>query len=84
MRKISNSIDHMPHLDSNYLNRPVEVKLITGEKLPDGILFWGKSAISEEVLWFGIPKSDEVHKTEVEFHVPRSSIAYIRLSGVEL
>jgi len=74
----------MPQIDSNYLNRPVDVKLITGEKLPEGVLFWGKSAICEDVLWFGIPKSDEVHKTEVEFHVPRSSIAYIRLSGIEL
>ncbi len=66
-------------MDSNYLNQPVTVKLITGESLPDGVLFWGKSSLGEEILWFGVPKSDEVHKTEVEFHIPRSSIAYIRL-----
>lgn len=66
-------------MDSNYLNRPVTVKLITGEFLPDGVLFWGKSSLGEDILWFGVPKSNEVHKTEVEFHIPRSSIAYIRL-----
>lgn len=66
-------------MDNNYLNRPVTVKLITGESLPDGVLFWGKSSLGEDILWFGVPKSNEVHKTEVEFHIPRSSIAYIRL-----
>ncbi|MCK4720646.1 hypothetical protein KAU08_08300 [bacterium] len=66
-------------MDSNYLNQPVTVKLITGESLPDGVLFWGKSSLGEDILWFGVPKPDEVHKTEVEFHIPRSSIAYIRL-----
>ncbi|MCX6646469.1 MAG: hypothetical protein NTY09_08945 [bacterium] len=68
-------------MDSQYLNRVVTVRLITGETLPDGVLFWGSSAMGEDILWFGIPKSDEVHKTEVEFHIPRSSIAYVRLDG---
>ncbi len=71
-------------MDSNYLNQPVTVKLITGESLPDGVLFWGKSSLGEDILWFGVPKPDEVHKTEVEFHIPRSSIAYIRLEGENL
>jgi hypothetical protein len=68
-------------MESQYLNRTVTVKLITGEMLPKGIMFWGNSSMSEDILWFGIPKSDEVHKTEVEFHVPRSSIVYIQLEG---
>jgi hypothetical protein len=68
-------------MDSQYLNRVVTVRLITGETLPDGVLFWGSSAMGEDILWFGIPRSDEVHKTEVEFHIPRSSIAYVRLDG---
>ena len=67
--------------DNSYLDRQVAVKLITGETLPDGIRFWGKSSMSEDILWFGIPKPDEVHKTDVEFHVPKSSIAYIRLDS---
>jgi len=67
--------------DNSYLDRAVSVKLITGETLPDGIRFWGKSTMSEDILWFGIPKADEIHKTDVEFHVPKSSIAYIRLDG---
>jgi hypothetical protein len=71
-------------MDSNYLNQPVTVKLITGESLPDGVLFWGKSSLGEDILWFGVPKPDEVHKTEVEFHIPRSSIAYIRLEDERL
>lgn len=71
-------------MDSQYLNHIVTVRLITGETLPEGVLFWGKSAIGEDVLWFGIPKSGEVHKTEVEFHIPRSSIAYIRIDGENL
>ena len=71
-------------MDSNYLNRPVSVKLITGETLPEGIMFWGKSSIGEDILWFGIPKPDEIHKTEVEYHVPKSSIAYIQIEGGEI
>jgi hypothetical protein len=71
-------------MESAYLNRPVIVKLITGERLPDGVLFWGKSSIGEEILWFGIPKPDEVHKTDVEFHVPKSSIAYIQVEGDDI
>jgi len=71
-------------MENTYLNRPVMVKLITGETLPDGILFWGKSSMSEDILWFGIPKADEVHKTEIEFHIPRSSIAFIQLEGSEI
>ena len=66
-------------MDNSYLNRPVTVKLITGETLPKGVLFWGNSPLAEGMLWFGIPKPDELHKTEVEFHIPRSSIAFIRL-----
>jgi len=65
--------------DHSYLDRPVHVKLVTGETLPEGIRFWGNSGFSEDLLWFGIPKSDEIHKTEVEFHIPRTSIAYIRI-----
>jgi hypothetical protein len=65
------------NIDHTYLDKAVHVKLITGETLPDGIRYWGNSAICEDVLWFGIPKPDEVHKSEVEFHVPKSSIAYI-------
>jgi hypothetical protein len=68
-------------MDNAYLNRPVAVKLLTGENLPDGVLFWGNSSIAEDLLWFGIPTPGEVHKTEVEFHVPKSSIAYIRIEG---
>lgn len=71
-------------MDNAYLNRPVFVKLITGETLPQGVLFWGQSSIALDFLWFGIPKEGEVHRTEVEFHVPRSSIAYIRVEGVEM
>jgi hypothetical protein len=71
-------------MESNYLNRPVAVKLLTGEILPPGILFWGSSSIAEDLLWFGIPKAGEVHKTEVEFHVPKSSIAYIRVEGSDI
>ena len=70
--------------DSSYLDREVSVKLITGENLPEGIRFWGKSSISEDILWFGIPKPGELHKTDLEFHVPRSSIAYIHLEGSDL
>jgi hypothetical protein len=71
-------------MNNAYLNRPVSVKLITGETLPDGILFWGESTISQGLLWFGIPKEGEVHKTEVEFHIPVSSVAYIRIYGGEI
>ncbi len=71
----------MTHAEGTYLNRPVTVKLITGETLPDGILFWGKSSIGEDMLWFGIPKPDEVHRTDVEFHIPKSSIAFIQMDG---
>lgn len=71
-------------MESQYLNKQVSVRLITGEILPDGVLFWGMSSLGEDILWFGIPKSGEVHKTEVEFHIPRSSIAYVRLDGEEL
>lgn len=71
-------------MNNAYLNRPVAVKLITGETLPEGILFWGESSVSESLLWFGIPKEGEVHKTEVEFHVPKSSIAYIRIDGGDI
>ena len=70
-------------MDNAYLNRPVMVKLITGEVLPDGILYWGQSSIAEEFLWFGIPKPGEIHRTEVEFHVPKSSVAYIRTESDE-
>ncbi len=69
--------------DHTYLDKPVAVKLITGETLPDGIRFWGKSSIGEDLIWFGIPKAGEVHKTEVEFHVPRSSIAFIRIEDID-
>jgi hypothetical protein len=68
-------------MESTYLNRPVFVKLITGETLPQGVLFWGKSSISEDLLWFGIPTPGEIHKTEVEFHVPKSSIVFVQLEG---
>lgn len=71
-------------MDSTYLNRPVSVKLLTGENLPNGILFWGNSSIAEDLLWFGIPKTGEVHKTEVEYHVPKASIAYIRIEGEDI
>lgn len=71
-------------MDNDYLNRAVTVKLITGELLPEGILFWGNSSVSEGLLWFGIPHETEVHKTEVEFHVPRSAIAYIKLVGQDI
>lgn len=70
--------------DNSYLDRAVTVKLITGENLPEGIRFWGKSTMGEEILWFGIPKPDEIHKTDVEFHVPKSSVAYIRLEGSDV
>ncbi len=70
--------------DNSYLDRLAAVKLITGETLPDGIRFWGKSTIGEEILWFGIAKADEVHKTEVEFHIPKSSIAYIRFESTDV
>jgi len=70
--------------DNSYLDRQVAVKLITGETLPEGVRFWGKSTVGEEILWFGIPRADEVHKTDVEFHVPVSSIAYIRLEGSDV
>ena len=36
---------------------------LTGESLPDGILFWGSSGVSENLLWFGIPKEGEISKT---------------------
>ncbi|HEX9746066.1 MAG TPA: hypothetical protein VGB30_11635 [bacterium] len=68
-------------MDNDYLNRPVIVKLITGETLPEGILYWGTSSLAENLLWFGIPKENEVHKTEIEYHVPRNSIAYIQMEG---
>jgi hypothetical protein len=71
-------------MDNAYLNRQVAVKLLTGETLPQGVLFWGSSSIAEDLLWFGIPKPGEVHKTEVEFHVPKSSIVYIRIEGNDL
>ena len=70
-------------MDNAYLNRHVVVKLITGESLPNGVLFWGASSISPDLLWFGIPKEGAVHATEVEYHVPKSSIAYIHLEGIE-
>ncbi len=71
-------------MDNAYLNRQVAVKLITGEELPDGVLFWGKSGLSEDFLWFGIPKPDEVHGTDVEYHVPKNAIAYVRIEGGEV
>ena len=70
--------------DNSYLDRAVSVKLITGETLPDGIRFWGKSSMGEDILWFGIPKPGEIHKTDVEFHVPMSSIAYVRLDETQV
>ena len=68
-------------MENEYLNRRVTVKLITGETLPDGVLYWGKSSVSQDLLWFGIPDETEIHKTEVEFHIPKASIAYIKLAG---
>lgn len=70
-------------MENTYLNRAVVVKLLTGETLPDGVLYWGNSALAEDILWFGIPKPGEVHQTEVEYHVPKSSIAYIRVEGMD-
>jgi hypothetical protein len=70
-------------MDNSYLNRPVLVKLITGENLPNGVLYWGPSSVAEDLLWFGIPKQGEIHKTDVEYHVPKGSIAYIRIDSEE-
>ncbi|HDS31131.1 MAG TPA: hypothetical protein ENN67_08825 [Firmicutes bacterium] len=69
---------------SKYEGRQVHVKLITGEVLPEEINFWGESDLAPGFLRFGIPKPNEVHSTEVEYHVPSSSIAYIRMEGVEV
>lgn len=69
---------------SKYEGKQVHVKLITGEALPDDVSFWGESDLTLEFLRFGIPKSDEVHATDVEYHVPKSSIAYIRMEGGEV
>jgi hypothetical protein len=69
---------------SKYEGRQVHVKLITGEELPEDVNFWGESDLAQGFLRFGIPKPDEVHSTEVEFHVPTTSIAYIRMEGGEI
>ncbi len=62
-----------------YLNRPVTVKLVTGEVLPDGIRFYGLSSFGAEMLWFVIPRESNPAESEKEFHVPITSIAVMEL-----
>ncbi len=63
-----------------YLNKPVTVKLVTGDVLPDGIRFYGISSLSTEMLWFVIPRASNPVESEKEFHVPVSSIAMLELA----
>ena len=65
---------------SEYLNKRVIVKLVTGETLPDGTRFYGTSSFSTEMLWFGIPRPSNPAESEKEFHVPVSSIAVLELA----
>ncbi|MCD6218491.1 hypothetical protein J7L05_11640 [bacterium] len=62
-----------------YINKPVIVKLVTGEILPVGIRFYGTSSFSSEMLWFVIPRKSNPAESEKEFHVPVSSIAVLEL-----
>ncbi len=63
-----------------YLNRPVTVKLVTGDVLPDGVRFYGMSSFSAEMLWFVIPRESNPSENEKEFHIPISSIAVMELA----
>lgn len=63
-----------------YLNRPVTVKLVTGETLPDGIRFYGISSFSSEMLWFVIPRPSNPAESEREYHVPITAIAVLELA----
>ena len=63
-----------------YLNRPVTVKLVTGETLPEGVRFYGVSSISTEMLWFVIPRPSNPIENETEFHIPVSSISTLEIS----
>ena len=63
-----------------YLNRPMIVKLVTGEKLPEDVRFYGTSPLNSEMLWFVIPRPSNPLETEREFHVPVSSIALLELA----
>lgn len=62
-----------------YLDKPVGVKLVTGEALPDGVRFYGVSSFSTEMLWFVIPRESNPAESEKEFHVPVTSIAVMEL-----
>ena len=64
-------------MEEDYHNRNCIVKLVTGEELPENILYWGKSPLGEDLIWFGVPKAGVVHETELEFHVPKYTIASI-------
>lgn len=63
-----------------YLNKPVTVKLVTGESLPDGVRFYGVSSINTEMLWFVIPRPSNPIENEKEFHVPVTSITVLEIA----
>ena len=62
-----------------YLNRPVIVKLVTGESLPHDARFYGFSSIHSDMLWFVVPRSSNPLENEKEYHIPISSIATMEL-----
>lgn len=59
----------------DYLDKPVIVKLVTGENLPDGVRFYGYSSLNQQMLWFAVPRPSNPLEHETEFHVPITSIA---------